>query len=272
MTEHAPSSPEALEREIKHHDQWASEIDVEHLPVEAHFEASTSPENRFIMSRVGDLHGKRILDLGCGAGENSVYFAKKGADCVAADVSQGMVNTALKLAAFHHVRVQGKVVNAMAIDFPDASFDIVYAANLLHHVDPEATLREILRVLKPGGKACFWDPLKHNPVINVYRRMATDVRSRDEKPLSINIVKFVRNLFAKVEYDTFWLSTLWIFLRFYLIERVDPNKERYWKKIIFEEERLRPAYLRLEKIDKVLKRIPFMKQYAWNIAVVATKK
>jgi hypothetical protein len=113
--------------------------------------------------------------------------------------------------------------------------------------------------------------LKHNPIINVYRRIATKVRTEDETPLDINIVNFVRSQFSKTTYDTFWLATLWIFLQFYLIEKVDPNKERYWKKIIIEQERLKPQYRQLEKLDVILKKIPLMKRFAWNIAVVVTK-
>ena len=132
-------------------------------------------------------------------------------------------------------------------------------------------MREIHRVLKPGGKLCFWDPLRHNPVINVYRRMATEVRTADERALDFGITKFVRSLFRETVYDTFWLATLWIFLRFYFIERIDPNKERYWKKIIAEQRNLEPTYRRLERLDRLLKQLPFMKRFAWNIAVVATK-
>ena len=111
----------------------------------------------------------------------------------------------------------------------------------------------------------------HNPVINVYRRMATKVRTEDEHPLNINVAKKLSTFFSKVEYDTFWFATLWIFVRFYLIEKVHPNDDPYWKKIISDEERLRSRYLRLEKIDTFLKKIPFLKRYAWNIAIVATK-
>ena len=261
-----------FEKERQFHDQWASTIDVEGIKVRDYFESCTAPENRFILKQLGDVSGKRLLDLGCGAGENSVYFAKCGAECVASDYSPGMVEVALKLADKNGVIVQGHTGNAMELDFPDASFDIVYASNLLHHLpNPKLAIREMHRVLKPGGKACFWDPLKHNPVINVYRRIAKDVRTEDEAPLDINIVKFVESQFSQTSYDTFWIASLWIFLSFYLIEKANPNKERYWKKIIIEHERLAPTYLQLEKIDRLLKKLPLMKRMAWNLAVVATK-
>lgn len=267
----ASQDERALERERTHHDQWASELDLGAIDVTGAFEASTAPENRFIMQRLGEIRGKRVLDLGCGAGEAAVYFALQGADVVAADISPGMVEAARRLAAMHGVSLTGHVLNAMEPDLPEGSFDIVYAANLLHHTEPAGTLEVMYKLLVPGGRACFWDPLKHNPVINVYRRIASGVRSEDERPLSINIIKTVRSMFSSVDYDTFWLSALWIFLRFYLIERVDPNKERYWKKIFTDEERLRPLYLRLERMDRYLKKLPLMKSMCWNIAVVARK-
>ena len=263
---------DVFDKEKRFHDQWASTINVEGIKVKDYFEACTAPENRFILRQMGDVSGKQLLDLGCGAGENSVYFAKKGALCVASDYSPGMVEVALQLAEDNKVKICGRTMNAIALDCPDNTFDFVYASNLLHHLpDPETAIREMHRVLKPGGKACFWDPLRHNPVINVYRRIATSVRTEDETPLDINIVNFVKSQFSSTAYDTFWLATLWIFLRFYLIERVNPNQERYWKKIIIEQARLEPEYRRLEKLDVILKQIPLMKRFAWNVAIVATK-
>lgn len=263
---------ETLERERQFHDAWAAAIDVDGIRVADYFEACTAPENRFILQQMGDIRDKYLLDLGCGAGENSVYFAQKGARCVATDYSPGMVDVALQLAEKNGVKIEGRTVNAMEIDFPDHTFDLVYASNLLHHIpDPKLVLKEMHRVLKPGGKACFWDPLKHNPVINVYRRMATEVRTEDETPLDINIVDYIESVFSETAYDTFWIATLWIFLKFYLVEKVNPNEERYWKKIIIEQARLKPTYTNLEKLDGLLKKLPLMKRMAWNIAVVATK-
>jgi ubiquinone/menaquinone biosynthesis C-methylase UbiE len=182
-----------------------------------------------------------------------------------------MIKAAQRLADHYGVEIETRVVNASALEFESNVFDIVYASNILHHVNPHQALKEIHRVLKPGGSACIWEPLKHNPIINVYRRIATSVRTPDEKPLSIFFVKQAEEIFSEVKFDTFWLATLWILLRFYLIERVDPNKERYWKKIIYEESRLRSTYYRLERLDYFLKKIPLMDRLAWTLAMVAKK-
>jgi ubiquinone/menaquinone biosynthesis C-methylase UbiE len=260
-----------LKKEKEFHDHWATEIDINKIDVDEYFESSTAPENRFILKHMGDFRGKKILDLGCGAGENSVYFAKKGAHCIATDYSPGMVEIARQLAKKYKVTIEAKQMDAMHTTFKDSFFDYVYASNLLHHVNPKKVIYECHRILKPGGKLCFWDPLKHNPAINIYRKMATKVRTKDEHPLDIAIVGEVKNLFSSVIYDTFWLSTLWIFIQFFMIEKVHPNQERYWKKIIYDEKRLRSTYFKLEQIDTYLKKIPLIKKYAWNLAVVATK-
>jgi ubiquinone/menaquinone biosynthesis C-methylase UbiE len=261
-----------FKKEEKFHDGWAHSMDLNELMVDESFEACTSPENKYILKKLGNLHGKKVLELGCGAGEASVYFAKKGAIATATDISGGMLVVVKKLAKIHNVSVRTVKCRSDKIPFPDASFDIVYAANLLHHVKHESTLKESYRILKKGGIFVSYDPLAHNPLINIYRRIATKVRTEDETPLKIKDLRGFRKIFSKVEYNTFWFFTLWIFIRFYLIEKVDPNEERYWKKILVEHKRLKKTYDRLEKLDRVLfKILPFMKRYCWNIVVIARK-
>jgi len=262
---------EQLNREREFHDQWALSLEPSNINVWVAFEGATAPENRFIMSRIDELNGKHVLDLGCGGGESSIYFALQGARCVASDWSPKMVDAARKLAEINQVKIDARVIDAMNIDFPDSTFDIVYAANLLHHVDTQRTLTEIQRVLKPGGIACTWDPLKYNPAIKIYRRLAKKFRTPDEHPLGFKFLRDAGKLFSKVEYETFWFATLWIFLRFFFIERIHPSKERYWKKIIDEEQRLRKLYLCLERLDKRIKKIRVLEKFAWNVAMVAVK-
>ena len=85
-----------IEREF--HDEWAKSEHPEEIEVLERNEAMTSPEMRFITKELGSLEGKKLLDLGCGLGEASVYFAMKGADVTSCDLSPEMLDLTEKLA------------------------------------------------------------------------------------------------------------------------------------------------------------------------------
>ncbi|HEY3412525.1 MAG TPA: class I SAM-dependent methyltransferase [Armatimonadota bacterium] len=254
------------------HDEWALHLKPEEVLVDESWSAATCPEHRWIRTQLGDVAGLRILDLGCGAGEAAVWFAKQGAHVTACDLSSEFLNLVSQVAALHHVDVELHRADADSLLLPEGSFDVVYAGNLLHHVDVRTTLRRISDVLKPGGVLVSWDPLAHNPVINAYRRLANGVRTPGEHPLKLSDLRLFDEFFAEVRTEFFWLTTLALFLRFFAIERVHPSAQRYWKKIITEHERLTPQYNRLEKVDSVLlKWCPWLKRYCWNVAVIARK-
>ncbi len=260
------------EREAAFHDEWASAEDPAKIPVLESFEACTAPENRHIRQWLGDVRGLSLLELGCGCGEAAVYFALAGARVTATDLSPGMLELTKRVAAHHHVTLETAVSTSEKLPFPDDSFDIVYGANVLHHSDIRAALAEVRRVLKPGGRACFWDPLAGNPAINVYRRMANKVRTTDEHPLTRGDLKLFKSYFTSVHQQYFWFCTLLIFAKFYLVDRIHPNQERYWKKIIHEADRLKPLYTQLSRWDRtLLKRVPFLRWFCWNVAVCVRK-
>jgi 2-polyprenyl-3-methyl-5-hydroxy-6-metoxy-1,4-benzoquinol methylase len=85
----------AQQREADFHNRWASSTRIDEVLVRECFEAPTALEKRFILRRLGPLQGKKLLDIGAGLGESSVYFALKGARVRAVDVSPLMVETAL---------------------------------------------------------------------------------------------------------------------------------------------------------------------------------
>ena len=101
--------------------------------------------------QLGEIKGKKLLDLGCGAGEAAVYFAKNGADVTATDISAQMLDLVQHVSKRHGVEVKTIKSFSHHIEVLDNTYDIVYAANLLHHVDLDRTLAEITRVLKKGG-------------------------------------------------------------------------------------------------------------------------
>ncbi len=255
------------------HDQWAQSIDLDDLLVREAFEAETAEENRLALRRLGDLRGKRGLDLGCGAGETSVYFALQGAEVTAYDISREMLRVADALANRFDVSIRTVKGQAERLEFADASFDFVFGNGVLHHVDIPLAAREIKRVLRPGGMAVFIEPLEYNPVIQLYRRIAKDVRTETERPLGRADVRLLAGVFDGVEAQGVWLSTLLIFVYFYLVERADPSKERYWKKIISDADRVKGWYRILRRLDRILLRgIPFLRWYCWNLVLVCHKR
>jgi SAM-dependent methyltransferase len=92
----------------------------------------------------------------------------QGADVTASDLSPQFLELVSRVAARHGVSVGTELLDAERLDFPDGTFDVVHAANVLHHADMDRTLDEIARVLKPDGVLVSWDPLRHNPVVSVY--------------------------------------------------------------------------------------------------------
>ena len=260
------------DKETRFHDDWARETDLSRIAVHEAFEAPTAMENQFILRQMGPLEGMRILDVGAGLGESSVYFALQGAQVTSTDISPGMVECAVKLGALHGVHVEGVVTAGEDIQVAAESFDFVYIANTIHHVTNKAALFEqIRRALKPGGRFFSFDPLAYNPVIEVYRRMATEVRTEDEAPLTFRDVDLARRYFRQVEHREFWILSLAIFLKYFLLDRVHPNQDRYWKRIFRETNQTLGWWKPLRAMDQVLTRIPLVQRLAWNMVMWGEK-
>jgi len=261
------------QREQAFHDRWALDTRSSEVAVCAAFEHLTAQENRYIRRRMGDIRGKRLLDLGCGLGESSVYFALQGADVLAVDLSPEMCYLTERAAEQHGVALRTMAASVEDLRLDGDEFDLVYAANLLHHLpDVDGAVRIVADALRPGGRAFFWDPLAYNPIIEVYRRLATQVRTADEAPLRFSVLDLFRRHFTKVDHREFWLLTLAIFLKYYLVDGLDPNRVRYWKHILSEDEgALRKWFAPLARLDDVLLRLPLVNRLAWNIVIEATK-
>jgi ubiquinone/menaquinone biosynthesis C-methylase UbiE len=62
-------------------------------------------------------------------------------------------------------------MNAEATTFPDNSFDLICGSSILHHLNLDKACAEIRRILRPDGGAVFIEPLGHNPLINMFRKL-----------------------------------------------------------------------------------------------------
>ena len=260
------------QREAAFHDAWAGSTPIDDVLVRECFQAPTALENRFILSRMGNLRGKRLLDIGAGLGESSVYFALQGAQVTMTDISPGMVQTGRELARRSGVEVAGIVSGAEDLAVAAESFDYVYIANTIHHVrDRDALFQKIHRALKPGGSFFSYDPLAYNPAINLYRRIATEVRTEDEAPLKIADLRLARKYFPNVRHREFWISALLLFVKYYALDRVHPNQDRYWKRILRETPQSLRWWTPLRAMDGALTRLPLLRWMAWNMVMWGEK-
>lgn len=96
----------------------------------------------------------RVLEIGCGLGTDGVQFAKAGADYTGIDLTDAAVDLARKNFELHGLSGTFRTGDAEKLNFDEDSFDLVYSHGVLHHTPDIATaIREIHRVLRPGGRA-----------------------------------------------------------------------------------------------------------------------
>lgn len=111
------------------------------------------------------LAGKRVLEIGSGAGAHSCLFKRRGADVTAIDLTPTRaLSTARKLAlARGPGPARAYQADAENMPFRDETFDIVYSNGVLHHSeDTAACVAEVRRVLKPGGRAMIMLYSRHS--------------------------------------------------------------------------------------------------------------
>ncbi|MDQ5835510.1 MAG: methyltransferase domain-containing protein [Acidobacteriota bacterium] len=209
--------------------------------------------------------GQRLLDFGCGAGTNSLIFAKIGYEVFGFDLSPSNISIAERLAQKYGVaeRTHFSVSAAESLDYEDEFFDVIAGVDILHHVNIGESLAECARVLKPGGLAVFHEPVRA-PVFDALRetRFGTWLAPKeaslnrhvtaDERKLSDDDLALARRLYPDSSVE-----------HFLLLSRLD--------RFIRNPESKEPS--RLERIDfSLFRALPFLKRYAGIIVLVLRKR
>lgn len=151
------------------YDRWHSQLEVD--------VGSENPWHRMIKARLNsnrDLAGRRILEIGCGRGGFAVWLAQQPAtpsEVVGCDFSPAAVSKAAEYASSHGVqRVRWDVADIQNLNqFADGEFDTVTSTETIEHVpDPPLAVRELARVLKPGGRLFLTTP-NYFSTLGLYR-------------------------------------------------------------------------------------------------------
>lgn len=151
--------------------------------------ADTAFPLEYTFHLLGDVHGKTVLDFGCGSGANTLLLARRGARVISVDISDALIKLAERRLAVNGLagRARFMVGSAHQLPLAENSVDVVVGIAILHHLDLELASRETWRVLRRGGRAIFQEPVRNSPTVARIRAMipyrAPDV-SPFERPLT----------------------------------------------------------------------------------------
>jgi ubiquinone/menaquinone biosynthesis C-methylase UbiE len=165
---------------------------------------------------LGDVRGRHVLDLGCGDGQFSTLVASRGAKVTALDISTDLLRLARRRA--NQDGFVGAVTplcgSAHTIPVARESVDVVFGMAVLHHLDLDLVRHEVHRVLKPGGRAIFKEPMRNSRVVSGLRAMIPyrqpDV-SPFERPLRWNEMQRFASTFGSWTFREFelpWVALL----------------------------------------------------------------
>jgi len=196
--------------------------------------------------------GRDALEFGCGTGWLACHIAPGAKSVVGIDLSDVVVDQANERCVKEGINnTRFAAMNAEEMTFEDGSFDLVYGSAILHHLDVPHSVAEIHRVLRRGGIALFWEPLGHNPIINLYRRLTPSKRSVDEHPLMRSDIELIRRHFPDLKIHYFGLLTL--------------------LSVPWHSSKLGPGLRRaLDLIDQALVRLG-LRWYCWYVLIEAKK-
>ena len=222
-------------------------------PLAILYDSSSPIRQRYEKLLLKECEGKRVLEYGCGLGSYGFFLASRGSLVTGIDISEYAILEAQKQAQVDNVGIDFRVMNAEFLELPDESFDVICGTGILHHLNLERAILEIRRVLTSNGKAVFVEPLGHNPIINIFRKLTPSLRSRDEHPLRMSDLETISTAFPHHTFEFYDLLAL-AWLPFHKIRT------------------LRAVSEMLARVDhKLFALIPFSRKFSWQALILLEK-
>jgi SAM-dependent methyltransferase len=181
----------------------------------------------------GDLSQKKVLDLGCFAGNSlSIYLALNSMEYLGIDLSEiGIRNLSNRLEKIPGARAE--VIDFLSVDFRDGDFDLIYAYGVLHHFkDVDELIDKLKEKLKPNGEIVSHDPLQTSMPIKIIRSIYRPFQSDRawEWPFSKKTYYKFENAFKIKERRAVFGKAKWsaFFGLLPVSEHYKKNKARAW--------------------------------------------
>ena len=149
--------------------------------------------------------GKKVLEIGSTAWkgwlENNSIFPSS-LTCI--NISEVELQHGIDFSIDSKTRPQFLQMDAHHLQFDNETFDMVFGAAILHHLNMVPALDEIYRVLKPEGQILFVEPLDMNPIGKLVRCVTKKARTEDEQPLRVcDILEIKKRFHAQFFYEEF---------------------------------------------------------------------
>jgi SAM-dependent methyltransferase len=237
------------EREQLYHDH-AFEENVR-APLDKFYESAKKSRQDYSRQISLAGRGKTVLEYGCGTGSSTFDLVEQGARVTGIDISPVAIRKAQEAAEQLGLseRAEFITMDAEKLTFADESFDLICGTGVLHHLQLKDAYAQLARVLKPGGKAIFAEPLGHNVLVNLYRQMTPQYRTVDEHPMLRSDFDLARQYFGDVQ------------LRFYHLTSLAAVP--FSRLPVFQ-----PLLATLDAVDAVLLKLPGLRYQAWTCVVV----
>ena len=241
-----------LRGEASHHDAYYLGGRIARTKVRRFYSVAKSASERYeslVEAYLSSTH--RALVIGCGTGEDACWLASCGLRVIGIDLSREGIRAAeARAQRYGHGTDNPRflVMDAENLGFRDGSFDIVIGRGILHHLSLDAAAAEVARVLRPEARAFFLEPLGHNPLINIYRRLTPSIRTVDEHPLRASDLDVLARHFGQALFE----------YRVLLALAAAPLANLPGFKALVGV---------LDRVDATLLRMPFLRRFAWQILV-----
>lgn len=216
------------------------------------------PVFEYVLPKIGDLNGKRVLELGTGTGGTATLLAKKGAYVIGIDLLPFRLDEAKDRVDHHDVSasVDFSLMNATQLAFADNTFEFIISKSVLVFTEHTQTAKECYRVLKPGGKAIFIENMRHHPVVWLYRKIFLKY-SRELHYFSLSDIDAIAESYEFTEHRQFHFLSLGAL---------------FWKKLVPITFLFRWTLSFLKRVDRILFRVfPFLKRFCWIAAIICHK-